>query len=124
MNTPEYQAISRNRHDLETFLHSFFKEISARLRDSDYLTPAQHDAIVGSTTENGCSKLAEAVLESIKIDPVTSFVEFIDVAKFYGNRFFKKFIEDKIEAKRKEVYRSLFECSSGKSCSCTCMHVQ
>ena len=113
MNTPEYQAISPNRHDLETFLHSCFKEISARLRDNDYLTAAHHDAIVGSTTESGCSKLVEAVLESIKIDPVTSFVEFIDISKSCGNKFFKKFIRDKIEAKLKEEYRSLFECSSG-----------
>ena len=123
MNTPDYQAISRNRHDLERFLHPFFKEISARLRDNDYLTAAQHDVIVGSATENGCSKLVEAVLESIKIDSVTSFVEFIDVSKSCGNRFFRKFIEEKIEAKRKEVYRSLFECSSGKSYSCACAHV-
>ena len=112
MNTPEYQAISRNRHDLETFLSSIFKETSARLRDNDYLTAAQHDAIVASTSHDGCFKLVEAVLESIKIDPVTSFVEFIGIAKSCGNRFLRKFIENKIEAKRKEMYRSLLHYSS------------
>ena len=123
MNTPEYQAISRNRHNLERFLHSFFKEISARLRDNDYLTVAQHDVVVGSTSENGCSKLVEAVLESIKIDSVTSFVEFIEISKSCGNRFFRNFIEEKIEAKRKEVYRSLFECSSGKCYTVVHVHM-
>ena len=110
--TPEYQAISRSRRQLEELMAPHLKDIAHNLRDRGYLTSSQCESILKSS--DGCEELVKAVLLSVTTDPVNTFVVFVDVLKAEGNKPFKKFVENSIEAERKKIYREKLSQSSGR----------
>ena len=102
--SPEYRAITHDRHRLEVQLASHFEPIAEVLRDKELLTDYQCEAICGAG-KDGPKQLITAVLLTIELRPVSTFFKVIQVMKDKGTPAFSSYIEATIEGKRKEIYR-------------------
>ena len=113
-DTPEYKAISSCRMDLTEMLSIHFKEVAERLRDSGALTNNQCEEIIESRPPKASARrLIDMIIVDIKSDPLDVFAEFVTAMKSSGNPRFKKFVEENIEARRKELYRELLQIPPG-----------
>ena len=112
-DTPEYKAI--NTCDLlKEKLSIFFKDVAECLRLSETLTNNQYDEIIECGTPKACAhRLIDMIIAYIKSDPLDVFAEFVTALKSSGNKRFKDFVKEKIEAKRKELYRELLQIPPG-----------
>ena len=103
-DTPEYKAISSCRRDLTEMLSNHFKEVAECLRDSGALTSNQCEEIIESRTPKASAhRLIDMIIVDIKSNPLDVFAEFVTAMKSSGNKHFKDFVKDVIEAKRKEL---------------------
>ena len=107
---PEYKAIDSCRRDLTEMLSTCFKEVTERLRDSGALTNNQCEEIIESRPPKASARrLIDMIIVDIKSDPLDVFAEFVTAMKSSGNTRLKDFVKEKIEAKRKELYKELLQ---------------
>ena len=102
--SPEYRAITHDRHKLEGQLANYLVPIAEVLRDQELLTDYQCDAICGAG-KDGPKQLITAVLQTIELRPVSTFFKVVQVMKDKGTPALCSYIEATIEGKRKEIYR-------------------
>ncbi len=111
--TPEYEAICSYKVDLTKRLSTCYKEVAEYLHQSGALTDKQCRAIIGH--KDSAEKLMELIIVDIEAPASTldSFAEFVTAIKKSGNKHFQTFVKEKIEAKRKEIYRGLLRVPQG-----------
>ncbi len=113
-DTPEYKAINNCRVDLTERLSNYFKEVAERLRENETLTNNQYDEIIEFRNPKASAhRLIDMIIVDIKSDPLDVFAEFVTALKSSGNKHFKDFVKNTIEAKRKKFYRELLEVPLG-----------
>ncbi len=94
-------------------LSNYFKDVAERLRDSETLTDNQCYEIIESGNPKACAhRLIEMIIVNIKSNPLEVFDEFVRAMKSSGNKHFRDFVKENIEAKRKE-YRELLQIPPG-----------
>ncbi len=109
-DTLEYTVIRSCRMDLTKKLTKYYKEVARYLCQSGELTDRQCQTITFTQNpEDGAERLVEMIFVDIN-DPnaaLNTFANFVKAIKQNGNEAFKTFVEDKLEVKRKELYRKL-----------------
>ena len=109
-NSPEYKAIKKNREQFEKQMAPHLPTIAKKLRQNGSLGDDECERIIASAC--GPSQLVKAMYLAIDVDPVHSFVTYIDAMKTSGNNTFKQFV-GRIESARKDKYRELLDLQSG-----------
>ena len=100
-DSPEYQAIRRNRYELERQLTPHLTTIAEKLRDREMLS----ETLCENIKETGSKQLVAVVLLAIEVNPVENFVEFTNVLLECGSRNFTYFVQETLNKSAKKVYR-------------------
>ena len=99
--------------DLTKRLSNCFQYVAKYLHQSGALTDIQYQIIIRH--RDGAEKLMEIIVVGIK-DPDTTldaFADFVRAMKRSGNKFLQTFVREKIESKRKQLYRELLTVPPG-----------
>ncbi len=97
-------------------LSTCYKEVAEYLHQSGALTHKQCQAIIGIQNQNGAAEiLMDLMIDDIQNPATTldSFAKFVTAMKKSGNKHFETFVKEKIESKRKELYRGLLRVPPG-----------
>ncbi len=109
----EYKTICSCKADLTKKLSTCYKEVAEYLCQSGALTVTQCQTIIRH--RDGAKQLMDMIIVDIEDPKATldSFAYFVTAMKKCGNRFFQDFVKEKIEGKRKEIYRELLQVQPG-----------
>ncbi len=116
--TPEYKAIWSCRNELTQMLSTCYKEVAEYLHQSGALTDKQCQAIIGIQNQNGAAEIVMGLMIDVIEAPamattLDSFAKFVTAMKKSGNKHLQTFVKEKIESKRKELYRGLLRVPAG-----------
>ena len=107
-DSPEYQAIIRNRYCLKKHLAQHLPFIVDELRGKNMLTEEQRTTFLSESDHDklisASDKVISAVLLAIEIKPIEYFIEFTEVLERIQNKSLCEFIEKTVETSRKDIY--------------------